>query len=547
MTGWLRPGELRVGPRLHAPRRARPGDDRGGARRRDHGVRHRARVRGNEAPARRRAARAGGPGRDQGRDGRAAGSPTAARGRSAPTARRASRRSAGCRSTCTCSTRPIRARRGRPRFERSRGCVDEGLVRAGRASRTSTCAQLDEALALAPLAAVQVALGPLDDRPLRGGVLERCEQLGLTLMAHSPLGGPKRAARVLRLASGRGGARVDARAARRRWSRSPVPAGPRPRAPPPGPASVVLEPAERERLDRGLRAGAGPRRAAAPSGRAATSCSSSASRARGRAASPRSTPAAATRGSTATSAAGRCRSSPARSTSCSPAASGASCSTTPTSPAPRAAMPSTPPPGTGSRRAACGSTRRVAQAQVNLVERLLDRFGELPPPEELRRLARTTPGRAGADVADARGARARAALAGRGLRPRRARRVRACPRERRSAGVFVAAAAVGAARLGRRRRAPTLPHLVFDWGDGTELAAAQAAPVEARVDGGRSRRCSARTAVGRRSAGAARRCRGCRSSSRASTASIPRGPGLLGTSPAHRALATAIGARFVQL
>ena len=56
--------------------------------------------------------------------------------------------------------------------------------------------QLDEALELAPVAAVQVALSRFDDRPLRGGVLERCDELGLALLAHSPLGGPKRAGRV---------------------------------------------------------------------------------------------------------------------------------------------------------------------------------------------------------------------------------------------------------------------------------------------------------------------------------------------------------------
>ena len=46
------------------------------------------------------------------------------------------------------------------------------------ASPTSTARQLDEALELAPIAAVQVALSVLDDRALRGGVLERCEELG---------------------------------------------------------------------------------------------------------------------------------------------------------------------------------------------------------------------------------------------------------------------------------------------------------------------------------------------------------------------------------
>ncbi len=70
--------------------------------------------------------------------------------------------------------------------------VDRGLVlRVGVANVTR--AQLDEALELAPIAAVQIALSPLDDRALRGGVVQRCFELGLALIAHSPLGGPRRA------------------------------------------------------------------------------------------------------------------------------------------------------------------------------------------------------------------------------------------------------------------------------------------------------------------------------------------------------------------
>jgi aryl-alcohol dehydrogenase-like predicted oxidoreductase/predicted kinase len=53
--------------------------------------------------------------------------------------------------------------------------------------------QLDEAIELAPVAAVEVALGVNDDRALRGGVVERCAELGIAVIAHSPLGGPRRA------------------------------------------------------------------------------------------------------------------------------------------------------------------------------------------------------------------------------------------------------------------------------------------------------------------------------------------------------------------
>ena len=75
--------------------------------------------------------------------------------------------------------------------------ADEGLVRRVGVANVSR-AQLDEALALAPIAAVSVALGPLDDRALRGGVVERCADAGLAVIAHAPLGGPRRAARLAR-------------------------------------------------------------------------------------------------------------------------------------------------------------------------------------------------------------------------------------------------------------------------------------------------------------------------------------------------------------
>jgi aryl-alcohol dehydrogenase-like predicted oxidoreductase/predicted kinase len=75
--------------------------------------------------------------------------------------------------------------------------VDDGLVaRVGVANVNR--GQLDEAMGLAPIAAVQVAVGPFDDRALRGGVVERCEETGIAVIAHSPLGGPRRAAGLVR-------------------------------------------------------------------------------------------------------------------------------------------------------------------------------------------------------------------------------------------------------------------------------------------------------------------------------------------------------------
>jgi len=75
--------------------------------------------------------------------------------------------------------------------------VDEGLVRRVGVANVNRH-QLDEALELAPIAAVQVALSVFDDSAVRGGVVERCEDAGVAVIAHSPLGGPRRAGRMHR-------------------------------------------------------------------------------------------------------------------------------------------------------------------------------------------------------------------------------------------------------------------------------------------------------------------------------------------------------------
>ena len=75
--------------------------------------------------------------------------------------------------------------------------VDEGLVQRVGVSNVNR-GQLDEALELAPISAVQVGLSVLDDRALRGGVVERCAEAGVAVMAHSPLGGPRRVKRLAR-------------------------------------------------------------------------------------------------------------------------------------------------------------------------------------------------------------------------------------------------------------------------------------------------------------------------------------------------------------
>ncbi|MBL8917462.1 MAG: aldo/keto reductase [Myxococcaceae bacterium] len=59
-----------------------------------------------------------------------------------------------------------------------------------------TVAHLDEACALAPISAVQQGWSLFDDRARLSGVLAWCFERGLEVMAHSPLGGPKRIAKL---------------------------------------------------------------------------------------------------------------------------------------------------------------------------------------------------------------------------------------------------------------------------------------------------------------------------------------------------------------
>ncbi|HKY24209.1 MAG TPA: aldo/keto reductase [Gaiella sp.] len=75
--------------------------------------------------------------------------------------------------------------------------VEEGLVRRVGLANVNR-RQLDEALELAPVAAVQVGLSLLDDRALRGGLVERCDEARIALIAHSPLGGPRRVGSLAR-------------------------------------------------------------------------------------------------------------------------------------------------------------------------------------------------------------------------------------------------------------------------------------------------------------------------------------------------------------
>jgi adenylate kinase family enzyme len=75
--------------------------------------------------------------------------------------------------------------------------VDDGLVaHVGLANVNRR--QLDEALDLVPIRAIQIALSPHHAGAIRGGLVEHCAKMGIALIAHSPLGGPKRAGSLSR-------------------------------------------------------------------------------------------------------------------------------------------------------------------------------------------------------------------------------------------------------------------------------------------------------------------------------------------------------------
>ncbi|TMB01988.1 MAG: aldo/keto reductase, partial [Deltaproteobacteria bacterium] len=63
--------------------------------------------------------------------------------------------------------------------------VDRGWVRSIGVSNVNR-SQLAEALELAPLTAVEVALGAGDDQALRGGVVSLALERGLWVLAHAP-------------------------------------------------------------------------------------------------------------------------------------------------------------------------------------------------------------------------------------------------------------------------------------------------------------------------------------------------------------------------
>jgi hypothetical protein len=189
----------------------------------------------------------------------------------------------------------------------------------------------------------------------------------------------------------------------------------------------------------------------------------------------------------------------------------------------------------------------LPQAQINLVERLLERFGALPTPEQLRE-ARGEPGLL-APTSQMRAVRElEPPSADEGWAAVERLEFERAPPEAARPGVFVAAAALDRPGWPGALTMPEAPHLVFDWRPGApadaladeavRLAAAVRGPVEAAV-------CP--HAAGPPSCW-------CRPPLPGLALAFARGHGvdlsrslLLGTAPAHRTLASALGARYVQL
>lgn len=189
----------------------------------------------------------------------------------------------------------------------------------------------------------------------------------------------------------------------------------------------------------------------------------------------------------------------------------------------------------------------LAQAQVNMVERLLERFGALPSPEELREAARREPWLL-APTAQMRALRELEPPAlDEGFAAVEEIEFVRTPQAARKGGVLVAAAALEGPswRAAIVRADPAAPHLVFDWApEGGSLAAAAAALLEAEVTG----------AVEHASCphpGGPPRC-WCRPPLPGLALAFCRAHGLdparstvIGTSAAHRTLAATLGARHV--
>ena len=429
--------------------------------------------------------------------------------------------------------------------------------------------QLDEALELAPIAAVQVALSPFDDSVLRGGILDRCDELGIGVIAHSPLGGPRRiggialqTALVEVAASSNGEATAAEVALAWLLELSPrvvaIPGARRPETARSAAQSALLELDDADRAV--LRRSLPHRSTAGPAGRADRHETATEPEA-GDVVLVMGIPGA---GKTAVaedlSGKGYLRlNRDERGGTLRELADALDAAldagvrrivldnTYLTRAARSYVVEAAARHGVAVRCVWIDIT--LAQAQVNLVERLLDRYGALPPPAELKALARDAPGvlaptsqmrtlRELEPPADDEGFASIEVVPF--LRSTRRGRIRS--------GVFVAAAALGAGDWPRaaHHADPSAPHLVFDWrpdGAPGDLAAAVHAlastvvgPVAAAIcpHGGGAPTCWCRPPLPGLPLAFAR------------THGVDLGRSILiGTTSTHRTLATTLGAHFM--
>jgi aryl-alcohol dehydrogenase-like predicted oxidoreductase/predicted kinase len=433
--------------------------------------------------------------------------------------------------------------------------VDDGVVpRIGVANVNRD--QLDEALELAPIAAVSVALSPFDDRALRGGVVERCAEARVAVIAHAPLGGLRRAPGLARrpelaeIAAARG---LTPAVAALAWLLDlspvvvPIPGARRPETArsAAGAASVALGEDERRLLTplgslrrerRPVAAGGGEAvivmgipgagktllaRGYAERGYERLNRDDRGGSLRALAAALDDRLGAGVRrvvlDNTYLTRAARSRVVDAAARHGLPV---------------RCVWLQTP----------------LAQAQINMVERLLERFGALPSPDQLRAVARREPWLL-TPTAQMRALRElEPPVLDEGFAAVQEIEFARAPSVAGKGGVLVAAAALSTPgwRQAIASAEPAAPHLVFDWAPAGGAAAARAAGVLAEAVTGRVEHAACPHP------GGPPRC-WCRPPLPGLALAFCRGHGLdparssvVGTAAAHRTLAVALGARYVE-